>query len=149
MLAYLGDDVNFVFDLSLTAINFGISFIAETNICTASQIFFGVGSPLPKASRSPAACRWSFILANSSGCGSHVISDFVATTRVNICFNLAPETCIDEFSTRAISLTFQRIPNPRQLFLERLPNPNNHRQPSLSQLGRSKFLSVSCIFRQI
>ena len=92
MLAYPGDVVNTTLFLGPNReVTFSCtSFIAANNVCIASQIFFGAGSSLSSCSRKPVACRWSFIPANSSNSGSQGISDFIATTRVNIWFNSAP-----------------------------------------------------------
>ena len=99
MLAYLGDDVNttFVFSLSPAATNSCISFIEVNNVCTASQIFFGVGFPFLKGSSSPAACRWSFIPANSNNSGSQGVPEFTATTSVNIWLSSAHGTSTQNF----------------------------------------------------
>ena len=79
-----GPAVTYAFPDPLVAAYRNTSFIAANNVWIASQIFFGAGSSLLGCSRNPVACRWSFIPANSSNSGSQGISDFIATTRVNI-----------------------------------------------------------------
>ena len=137
----------FVFDPSLNATNLCISFFAENNVCTTSYIFFGAGFPLLRSSRSPAAYSCSFVPTSSSNSGSHGVSDLIAITRVIIWFS-SPGKMYTRVSGQNMFFNVHAKSKPATIFFERLQDPNDHSSQCHSQLGRFRFLSVSCIFRQ-